>query len=74
MSRRKRKKYKQIRHQRYVTRKVYKTRRRRHRGRSSSHRKVHYSAQSKANKHKHYCPRNSFNISKSNKLIVTHQN
>ena len=22
----------------------------------------------------HYCPRNSFNISKSNKLIVTHQN
>lgn len=23
---------------------------------------------------KHYCPRNSFNISKSNKLIVTHQN
>lgn len=54
MSRRKRKKYKQIRHQRYVTRKVYKTRRRRHRGRSSSHRKVHYSAQSKANKHKHY--------------------
>ena len=54
MSRRKRKKYKQIRHQRYVTRKVYKIRRRRHRGRSSSHRKVHYSAQSKANKHKHY--------------------
>ena len=22
----------------------------------------------------HYCPRKSFNISKSNKLIVTHQN
>lgn len=22
----------------------------------------------------HYCPRNSFNISKSNKLIVTHKN
>jgi len=25
-------------------------------------------------KQNHYCPRNSFNISKSNKLIVTHQN
>ena len=25
-------------------------------------------------KSEHYCPRNSFNISKSNKLIVTHQN
>ena len=23
---------------------------------------------------KHYCPRNSFNIKKSNKLTVTHQN
>ena len=31
--------------------------------------------QSRVNKlENHYCPRNSFNISKSNKLIVTHQN
>ena len=25
-------------------------------------------------KYDHYCPRDSFNISKSNNLIVTHQN
>lgn len=37
-----------------MTRKVYKKKRRRHRSRSYSHRKVHYSALSKANKHKHY--------------------
>jgi hypothetical protein len=54
MSRRKRKIIKQIRHQHYVTRKAYKKRRRMCRGRSFSHRKVHYSAQSKANKHKHF--------------------
>ena len=35
---------------------------------------VKYKIQQRTNIIYHYCPRNSFNIKKSNKLTVTHQN